>query len=328
MPQLKLLNNANSTLAVAVTSSGQATLQVQSGHGARFPAPLAPDYFMVTLDDTTNVEICKCIARSGDVLTVLRGYEGTTAQSAFATSTTKVQLRLTADQIDWLQDYSDFTPQLMKAPNSVGSFQMIGIIAPTIVGSTVASARTNSSWRESQSRIGITFGNSAGTCEVRAVAPLASGQAGFRFSSRFGFKTLPNTSHFFLGLVNTTGQLTSIWSPNSLMNGIGIGYVGSGLGANLQIIRCDSVAGATLLDLGSLFTANTLGWYQFDIDVDPGDTKWYYRVRRLDISSIADVASYFTTKIPSNSLWLSPYAKYVALITSGGAFELGGWSIE
>ena len=328
MPVMKFQNSANSTLSVAVTTAAQASLTVQSGKGALFPAPLAPNYFMVTLDDGTNIEVCKCIARSGDVLTVLRGYENTVAQSSFAVTTTKVEMRVTADMLDWLGDYGNFYPQYLRAVPGVGSYQMLGIAAPTIVGSTVAGTMMNSSWREQQARVGVTLGNSAGTVEVRVNQPLCSGQAGFRFSTRFGFKWAPSSSHFMAGLVSTTGQLSSLYSPSSLLNGVMIGYVGSGLNANLSIWRCDSAVGATQLDLGSYFTVTTPSWYQFDLQQDPGDANLYYRVRRLDISSIADASSYFSTKLPSNSLWLSPYIKGVSLITSAYAFEHGGFVIE
>ena len=93
MPFQEFTNNAFSTLSVAVSSNTQASLTDQTGHGARYPSPNAPDYFLVTLDDGTNIEICKCIAISGDVLTVLRGQEGTTAQASDYASIFAADLR-------------------------------------------------------------------------------------------------------------------------------------------------------------------------------------------------------------------------------------------
>ncbi len=94
MPQI-WTNNAATTLASAVTTNSQTSLTLASGKGALFPSPSSPDYFMVTLDDGTNVEIVKCTARSTDTLTVVRAQEGTTAQSSFAIGT-KAELRVTA----------------------------------------------------------------------------------------------------------------------------------------------------------------------------------------------------------------------------------------
>lgn len=88
-------NNASTTLASSILS-GATSITVASGGGALFPNPTSPDYFLVTLQGIsgTPIEIVKCTARTGDVLTVVRGQEGTTP-SAFSASD-KVELRITA----------------------------------------------------------------------------------------------------------------------------------------------------------------------------------------------------------------------------------------
>lgn len=87
-------NNASTTLASGITASST-TLSLATGGGTLFPAITAPDFAHVTLvDSSNNIEIVKATARSGDVLTVVRAQEGTTARS-FATGS-KVDLRVTA----------------------------------------------------------------------------------------------------------------------------------------------------------------------------------------------------------------------------------------
>ncbi len=91
-------NNAASELASAVTS-GAVSLTLKTGDGAKFPSPVGGDFFLVTLyqkvgQDEINHEIVKCTARSGDVLTVVRAQEGTTARAFSAGD--PVELRLTA----------------------------------------------------------------------------------------------------------------------------------------------------------------------------------------------------------------------------------------
>lgn len=98
MPEL-LGNNGQSTLAADITNVAT-SLTVQTGHGARFPNPSSPDYFYVTLDDGTNVEIVKCTARSTDTLTVTRAQQGTSAVAFAAATPTKVEQRLTAAAFD------------------------------------------------------------------------------------------------------------------------------------------------------------------------------------------------------------------------------------
>jgi hypothetical protein len=95
---LKYANNATSTLASGI-SSGAVSLTVASGHGARFPTLGGGDWFPVTVQKTDGtLELMRCTARSGDVLTVTRGQEGTAA-IAFTTGD-KVELRLSAAALD------------------------------------------------------------------------------------------------------------------------------------------------------------------------------------------------------------------------------------
>lgn len=99
-------NNAASELASAVTS-GAVSLTLKTGDGAKFPSPVGGDFFLVTLyqkvgQDEINHEIVKCTARVGDVLTVVRAQEGTTAR-AFNVDD-PVELRLTAGAMTAKQD--------------------------------------------------------------------------------------------------------------------------------------------------------------------------------------------------------------------------------
>jgi microcystin-dependent protein len=76
---VKIANNAYGILLSSILS-GDTAIALQAGHGARFPALSAGDYFFATLIDTAkNLEIVKVTARSGDNLTVVRGQDGTTA---------------------------------------------------------------------------------------------------------------------------------------------------------------------------------------------------------------------------------------------------------
>lgn len=94
MAAVKINNNAASRLASSL-SAGAATLSVTPGEGARFPAPAAGDWFPVTLlKSSGQLEIVRCTARAGDVLTVTRGQEGTAALTFDAGD--RVELRATA----------------------------------------------------------------------------------------------------------------------------------------------------------------------------------------------------------------------------------------
>lgn len=78
--QYLFTNNAVSTLATGA-SLVATTLTVQTGHGARFPAPGAGQGFVATIQNGAAYEIVLCTSRAGDVLTVQRAQDGTAAQT-------------------------------------------------------------------------------------------------------------------------------------------------------------------------------------------------------------------------------------------------------
>lgn len=84
MSNVLFYNNSKTTLGAPV-APGDTTITLASGAGALFtPGPSGAQYFLITLSDALtglNNEICKCTNISGDVLTVTRAQEGTTAQS-------------------------------------------------------------------------------------------------------------------------------------------------------------------------------------------------------------------------------------------------------
>lgn len=94
---LRLSNNGLSTLAAGITSS-DTSITVATGDGSKLPALSAGQWFMATLVKSTGtLEIVKVTARSGDVLTITRAQEGTTA-AAFSTGD-RIEHRLTAGTV-------------------------------------------------------------------------------------------------------------------------------------------------------------------------------------------------------------------------------------
>lgn len=92
-------NGASATLAVSIIDT-DVTVQVQAGYGALFPSPTGGDWFVLTLEDNNaNIEVMKCTARSGDLLTVTRAQEGTPAQS-FTNTVTRCELRDTKGTLE------------------------------------------------------------------------------------------------------------------------------------------------------------------------------------------------------------------------------------
>jgi hypothetical protein len=105
-----LKNNAVSRLAASIAASATA-ISVTAGDGAKYPAPGAGDWFPLTLIKADGtLEVLRCTSRSGDVLTVARAQEGTSAL-AF-TSGDRVELRITAAALNTLFGGSASFPTL------------------------------------------------------------------------------------------------------------------------------------------------------------------------------------------------------------------------
>jgi hypothetical protein len=97
-------NNATAALAADV-GTGDTSIEVASGKGTLFPSPIPGQLCKITVQNvvTGASEIMNCVARSGDVLFVERGVEGTTA-SVFTAATAIVQHRITAETLEKLHE--------------------------------------------------------------------------------------------------------------------------------------------------------------------------------------------------------------------------------
>ncbi len=98
-------NNAGSTLLTGI-GSGDTSLTVAVGEGARFPAPGVGEIAAITIVDSILglLEIVTMTGRAGDVMTIVRGQEGTTPLAFSAGST--VSHRVTKGTLEWLQSLS------------------------------------------------------------------------------------------------------------------------------------------------------------------------------------------------------------------------------
>lgn len=116
-------NNASTTLAAPITNAAT-SVTLAAGTGALFPNPSAGQQFAVTFVDAatgTKIEIAYCSARSGDVLTVARGQEGTAAQ-AFIAGDFASNLITAGTANSFLQSTQLFPARIVTTPS--GAFAM------------------------------------------------------------------------------------------------------------------------------------------------------------------------------------------------------------
>lgn len=99
MATQKFSNNASSLLAVSISGS-DLSVQVASGGGAEFPSLGVGEHFIIAVENATgDIEYMKCTARAGDVMTVVRAQEGSSAR-AFTASQARVELRATKETLE------------------------------------------------------------------------------------------------------------------------------------------------------------------------------------------------------------------------------------
>lgn len=101
-------NNATCRLAEDLTA-GETSVQVETGKGVLFPDPALGEIFVLTLEDLISGvrEIMYCSARVGDIFTVERGKEGTTAVEWINSANVILQNRITAGTLEHLQEAVD-----------------------------------------------------------------------------------------------------------------------------------------------------------------------------------------------------------------------------
>ena len=109
-------NNASSKIATTLDTI-QTTVSVLTGQGALFPDTSGGGYFYATLVELPSVEVVKVTSRVGDVFTIVRAQDSSTAQSF--TTNAKIEQRWNKAQIEeTIQDHA--LPKIYSIPNGVG----------------------------------------------------------------------------------------------------------------------------------------------------------------------------------------------------------------
>jgi ribosomal protein L18 len=192
---IKLTNNASATLGAALTSSAT-TATLTSGNGAIFPSIGAGEFFYATLIDTSNnLEVVKVTARSGDVLTIVRGQDGTTAR-AYSVGH-KVELRMVAAVFQEMIQRDGSVPMTGNLP--LGGNRVTGVADPSsaqdaatknyVDTTAIAAVNTEAATRAAQDALllpkagGTMTGTLAGTTFKSSRTSENARDTGFQLSS-------------------------------------------------------------------------------------------------------------------------------------------------
>lgn len=138
-------NNAATTLSGSINNSQTSITVVNSGP---FPAPAGSDFFYATMYETSggseiNVEIVKVTAVSGNVWTIVRAQDGTTARSRDGIATCYIENRFNAaaaeEALQKANNLSDVSSASTARTNlGLGSMATQAASAVAITGGTIS----------------------------------------------------------------------------------------------------------------------------------------------------------------------------------------------
>lgn len=238
MSDIIFANNASALLNTTISDS-DTTIELATGFGAAFPSPSGTQFFFATLEnDQGDFEIVRCTSRTGDLLTVVRGQDNTTAQG-FTQNVTRVELRLTAAL---MSSFVQVTGAVMTGNLDMGgnSLENAVIIDATITGGQVVAPLRGAAGVSSNEIAVPTSGRATvGGVEILAsgddiVAQLDTGGVIILDSATIGVR-IPAGAYFRLE-GSTTGQQFSTSHDDTDLNSLFVGTTDwniSGLTGNI-----------------------------------------------------------------------------------------------
>jgi phage-related tail fiber protein len=135
-------NNAASTLALQAQLI-DTVLTVSAGTGNRFPAPAATEWFFATIQSGVDYEIVKCTARAGDILTVVRAQDGTSARlwSAGASIDMRIPKIVLESFLQEIADTSVTTGKLADTSVTTGKLADISVTTGKLADTSVTTGK-------------------------------------------------------------------------------------------------------------------------------------------------------------------------------------------
>jgi hypothetical protein len=184
----------------------------------------------------------------------------------------------------------------------------VGLPAATFTGTAAATNIAATNYLTEQPRTQITSATTASaqagqtTGTIAAIVDTGAGKGGWEFVARFGCSTIPTSPRLFVGMTNVTFVGVAA-NPSASRTAANAGFGLDSTDTNIQLIVNDNSASAsTKTDTGIPLVAN--GWYEAALWTEPGATKVYALLIRLDTGAIWFGST--TTDVPPNGALLFP----------------------
>lgn len=322
-------NNVHGTLGANV-GTGDTTITLGSGQGASFSSPIAGDFYRLTLirADLSVREIVYVTARSGDVLTVTRAQEGTTA-STFSTGD-RVRQRPTAGMLQALEAQLAFEDLYSYHAGGFSNALAEWGVSINESGTTSTPVPSGASHRASQyRRVNTTINTSTAagfnqTVFSRVWRGNAANTGGFDVEFDFGIEAHPSTMSMFVGITSTTNHLLSSFNQPSAATTshlIGVGFDLSSAGAEYNVFRNDGSGTPTATATGII--SNTTDWLRLRLFADPNASGINLTFTNLT-TRVVWSATNVSTDIPANTQFLLPQGVVRNTVSAGGAIAFLG----
>jgi hypothetical protein len=267
-------NNASTTLSGSINNS-QTSITVISG--SSFPSSLGSDYFYATMYEVSgnpsveiNIEIIKVTAVSGNIWTVVRAQDGTSARSRDGVSTCYIELRMTAasaalmlqseNNLSDLQNVSTARTNLGLGSMATQNASAVAITGGTISGITITNIDSTTTFQD----------NAAPTKQFRFEAASITAGNTRVLTVPDADGTIATTAAVAAGYQPLDADLTAVagLSTNGLLARTGAGTAAvrtlTAPAAGITVTNGDGVAGNPTLalanDLAAVESINTLGF--------------------------------------------------------------------
>lgn len=245
---LKLLanNNAKSVLAAGISASAT-VITVGTGAGALFPSPVSgQSYFKLTITDAatkTISEIMHVTSVTGDVMTVIRGQEGTTAR-VWSTNDI-VSNMITAGTFDSMLQIANNLSEIKSAGkesqaaarNNIGVGDLSGYVGRLVnvqyFNASALYTRTPGATKGFVEVLGA--GGGGGGARSTNTGYLAGGGGGGAGGYASGFIDLPATQSVVVGVGGAGGVNTGDASNGGSSSFGSISATGGGAGASSRL---------------------------------------------------------------------------------------------